>query len=805
MTALELVELIDARPSGEWFAAHCPAHDDRTRSLSFRDGDEGIIFKCHAGCASKTVAEAMARHVNGQVRDFFFRTTRAQPTTTYEYTDRTGRCLFQVVRFPSKEFRQRRPNGRGGWTWNLKGVERVLYNLPALAGQQRVFWVEGEKDADRLGAALGCAATPSPGGAAAFRSVYVRSLASLGVQEVIVLPDHDPVGWEYAAQVAQACRALGLTVRVVALPGLEEKQDVSDWLDQGGTIGALEALIAATPTVDSQDPSVSLDAARGERHLTDLGNARFLVARYGADLQYVPAWKGWLSWEGTHWQRSDRGQAEQRAKRALADLYAEASAQTDDEKRRQLVGHALRSESAGALRAMLELAQTEPGIPATPEDLDRDAWLLNVANGTLDLRSGALRPHHREDLITKLIPLSYDAAARAPGWDAFLTRIFAGNARLSAFLQRALGSALTDDTSDQVFFILWGQGANGKSTLIKTLMRILDGYAGQMATETLLRQRGGDAMLGLNDLATLHGTRFVAAMEADMGRPLAEALVKQLTGGDTIKVKRLYRDVFPIEPTFKVFLSTNHRPEIRGTEHAIWQRVRLISFTVTIPEAEQDKHLFERLSAEAPGILAWAVAGCLAWQCEGLGAPEEVRTATTAYRTEQDVVGRFLAERCVMEASGRIGAAQMARVYRAWAETTGEDALSAKALKAHLVAQGLKQKTTAQGAFWLGLRPRAPREPLSPPSPERTSMVDMVGAGGFSQNSSRGSALGESSPDTHQHPPSAMPPSMDAETSAPAERSLEDLFPIEESSEDRGARFQAALARIRAAHRSRRG
>jgi putative DNA primase/helicase len=437
-------------------------------------------------------------------------------------------------------------------------------------------------------------------------------------------------------------------------------------------------------------------------HLTDLGNARRLVATFGAGLRFLPP-KTWLHWADTHWRRDESGtEVMRQAKQMVMAIYSEAGYETDEARRRELSRHALRSESERSLRAAVELAKTEPGITVTLEELDRDPYALNVANGTLALRTGTLRPHDPADLITRVIPTPYDPGATAPTWCAFLERIFGGRRTLITYLQKAIGYALTADTREQVIFLFVGLGANGKSTLVLTLSDLLRAYSAQMNVETILS--GRQNLTAMNDLLNMTHARFVSVVEPDLGRRLAEGLVKALTGGESMTVKKLYADVFKVRPTFKVFLSTNHRPIIRGTDHAIWRRIRLVPFDVVIPEPEQDQALAEKLRAEAPGILAWAVQGCLLWQREGLGQPDEVRTATARYRADMDGLGDFLRERCVMEAGASIPAPDLYAAYRSWATEAGEQPVSAKALGLELAERGLRAYRTKHARFWLGVR-----------------------------------------------------------------------------------------------------
>src|SRR5919107_5291637 len=266
--------------------------------------------------------------------------------------------------------------------------------------------------------------------------------------------------------------------------------------------------------------------------------------------------------------------------------------------------------------------------------MDASPDLLNVLNGTIDLRTGELRPHRREDLITKMAPVEYDPNSPVPAWAATLERVLP-SPDLRAFFKKLCGYAISGETSEHLLPVLYGTGANGKSTVLSTLLAAAGDYGMQAAPDLLVAKKGAHP----TEVADLFGMRLVASIEVEDGRRLAESLVKQLTGGDKVRARRMRQDFWQFEPTHKVFMAVNHKPEVRGTDTAIWRRIRLIPFTETIPPGEQDKKLPEKLRAELFGILAWCVEGCLEWQREGLQAPEEVRRATGQYRSEMDVIG----------------------------------------------------------------------------------------------------------------------------------------------------------------------
>jgi len=300
-------------------------------------------------------------------------------------------------------------------------------------------------------------------------------------------------------------------------------------------VGRIASSIAKYPAGGTQQ-QVSPDTV----HETDLGNAQRLVALHGQDLRYCHPWNKWLVWDGTRWSQDATAEAVRRAKDVVRAMYAEAASQLDDDRRKSLAKHAWKTESESRIEAMLSLARSEPGIPILPEQLDTNSWLLNCANGTLDVRTGELRPHKREDLLTRKIPVAYDPNATCPEWYRFLDRIMAGRAGLVSFLQRAPGYSLTGCTDERVLFLLHGRGANGKTTFLETVALLLGDYAMRTTIETLLARGDRDGIP--NDVARLRGARFVYASEAEEGRRLAEAKLKDITGGDTIAARFLHAE-----------------------------------------------------------------------------------------------------------------------------------------------------------------------------------------------------------------------------------------------------------------------
>jgi len=434
-----------------------------------------------------------------------------------------------------------------------------------------------------------------------------------------------------------------------------------------------------------------------ELHLTDLGNARRVVAAHGLDLRYCHPWKSWLVWDGRRWANDQTAVATRRVKITQDTLWRETTEQIGrlpvavlDHAEREaelaalnrLLKHCLHWQDARKINACLDLMRSEPTIPILPDQMDADPFLLNVANGTLDLRTGSMRPHNRSDLITKLCPVEYRPDASCPIWDMFLAKIMNGNQNLMGYLQRLAGYSLTGDVSEQCLFFFHGSGANGKSTYLNTIRHMLGDYACQAVPELLMVKHNESHP---TERADLFGRRFVATIETEDGKRLAESLVKQLTGGEAVRARRMYQNFFEFLPTYKLFLAANHLPIIRGTDHAIWRRIKMLPFLVTIAESEKDQHLKDKLEIELPGILAWSVRGCRQWMLHGLGEPDEVRQATAMYQTEMDLIGEFIGECCKVHPELRGTTESLFSAYVAW---SGDKLTTKKAFGKRLEQKG---------------------------------------------------------------------------------------------------------------------
>ena len=433
-------------------------------------------------------------------------------------------------------------------------------------------------------------------------------------------------------------------------------------------------------------------------NLTDWGNAERLVHTHGEDLRFVTQRGRWLRWEGGRWRAVDGASLLPLALQSNRATFEAAKDITDPDYRERVTRHTMRSESLQRLKATTQLAASL--LPIDAEQLDRDPMRLTVENGTIDLRDGTLNPHSRGDFITRKLNVVYDEAAACPRWEAFLRRSLGGDVALIEFVQRAVGYSLSGSTNEQALLVLKGAGANGKSTFLSVLRALLGEYA--LAADFASFLAGPSTIR--NDLARLAGARLVSASEPERGRPLAESLVKQLTGEDPVTARFLFGEFFEFVPNFKLWLCVNKLPQIHSDDDALWRRLRVVPFDHVVPEHERDPKLLAQLLDELPGILAWAVRGCLGWQREGLGQPPAVAEATRAWREGADSVRAFVGEVCELRDEGRADASALYEAYLRWCEGSAETPLGASAFGVRLSALGFTRVKGAQGRRrWAGL------------------------------------------------------------------------------------------------------
>jgi len=434
-----------------------------------------------------------------------------------------------------------------------------------------------------------------------------------------------------------------------------------------------------------------------DEQLTDLGHARRLVEVAHDRLRYVSVWRRWLAWDGRRWRLDTTSTADRLMMVVTRRVTQEAEALANDDKSKPArVRAALRAESATAIAGALRLASADATIGVTPDDLDADPFLLNVANGTLDLRTGQLHPHNPADLITKVTRGAYRADATGTAWAEFLQRV-QPDQTMRVYLARLMGHMLEGRITEHVLPILYGEGANGKSTFVAAILAALGDYA-DAADPSLLMARSFDAHpTGVADLFRL---RLALLHEADDGRHLAEGTVKRLTGADRLKARRMREDFWSFDPSHTFVMLTNHRPQVTGDDEGIWRRLRLIPWDVVIPVEERDGDLTDRLTAEADAVLGWLISGYLDWRAQGLAEPALVTGATANYRSDSDVLGEFLEQCCHTGAMFSVNSTALFTAWSKWCATEGQPAGTHTAFALAMKRRGhVTRKTMGRKVF----------------------------------------------------------------------------------------------------------
>ncbi len=614
-------------------------------------------------------------------------------TAKWDYLAADGNLLARVYRYdPPGRRKEFRP-------WDAKRRKmsppdpRPLYNQPGLLAAERVVLVEGEKAAQAI-IDIGICATTAMGGAAA--PVEKTDWSPLTGKAVLVWPDKDKPGWDYALRAADAALAAGALRCAVLMPpndrpaswdaadAVNEHFDVVAFLDRGERVEVQAKGIVAV------DPAPTAQAVWASEDFLALAFTRL----YAYDWRYVSVWGKWLVWTGQRWH----SEATLFAQHLIRHVCREASLKADTSRL------ATKLASRSTVSGVEGLARTDRIHAATAEEWDADPWLLNTPGGVVELKTGRVRAHNRDDKMTKIVTAT--PRGICPTWRTFLAEVTGQDAELQSYLRRMAGYALTGLTTEHALFFLYGTGANGKSVFLNTLASILGEYATNAPMDTFMETRSDRHP---TDMAGLRGARLVSSIETEQGRRWAESKIKALTGGDKVSARFMRQDFFEFLPQFKLVIAGNHKPAIRNIDEAMRRRLHLIPFTVTIPPAKRDPQLAQKLLAERDGILAWMVAGCLEWQHSGLKPPRCVLDATDEYFDAEDALGQWIEERCEQRPAVTGLISDLYADWRDWAERAGEFVGSVKRFSENLMARRFEKwrnGTGARGIRGLCLRPR---------------------------------------------------------------------------------------------------
>lgn len=455
-----------------------------------------------------------------------------------------------------------------------------------------------------------------------------------------------------------------------------------------------------------KDGKVGVGEPKKHYDMTDTGNAHRLFDKFGSIIRYSYNRKKWFYWDGKVWRQDDSGEVKKLADVICDDIKREAFMEQDEKTQADLLKWANKTAGSKGKEAMIKECQHLDGIPASPDDFDAYTDYVNCQNGIINLRNGELIPHDSNFMMSKICHSEYDASGKKPElWMSFLDDITNHNRELQEYIQRAVGYSLTGSTEEQCAYFLYGIGNNGKSTFLDTIADLFGGYAANAQPETIMMKRFGDNGAG-SDIARLKGARFVTSEEPTEGVRLNEGLLKQLTGGSKVTCRFLYGDEFEYTPEFKIWIATNHKPIVRGTDFGIWRRIKLIPFEVNIPKEKVDKNLKYKLRKEFPQILRWAVEGCIKWRKYGINEPGCVQEAVKEYKQEMDLLAGFI-EQCIeidYDHDLKVPASDLFKAYSRWAKENNEFEMSSKKFFTEITKKLPEKGRNGKGIFYKNIR-----------------------------------------------------------------------------------------------------
>lgn len=745
MNIKDLVSRLNGvKESGTGYVALCPGHNDSERSLGINEGDDGrVLLRCYVGCDVRDIVGALgltladlfpkketSSFTAPSSKGITVKTLAEDKGFTPEFLNSLGVTqgknhvkITYLLEDGTPALRQRirrALRAKDGSLWAKGGGSPSLYGLWKLNDSREKglqILVEGESDCWTLWH-HGFPALGFPG---ADMTGKLRIKHVEGISKIYIIQEPDKGGDTFVAGII---RQFGnwktwqgelFEVRLSELAGAKDPNDLHKKNPEQFKVLFQKALDAATPIAvtaaketpgpeESEQPKKEKGDGLFCPAYTDTGNGELFAHEHKNRARYCYVFKKWLIYTGTHWKIDNSGAVEQLAKKSILGLH-KIAAEMDHKSQEYdlLLRHIKRSLSNSGIKAMLERAQSEPGISVEPGDFNKDKMLFNAANCTIDLATGKERPHDPKDMISKISPVLYDPEAKASIWLKFLDQVMGGDDELINFLQRWAGYSLTGRTDEQCFVFIYGIGGNGKSRFVMPLQAIEGDYGRSITTEALMvRHNGGEAPSPY--IARLLGARMVVASETNEGVRFSESLIKQLTGEDIIVARHLHAEPFEFIPEFKLWIYGNHKPKVTGQDEGIWRRVLMVPFETTIPKKKRDKNLLDKLYMELPGILTWVVQGCLEWQRAGLNPPRKVYVATEEYRQENNLVESFVLDNCVVADYASVRAADIYEAFRKWCIANGEDPYSQKKFGTLLNGKGfINTRGTGGKKWWKGL------------------------------------------------------------------------------------------------------
>lgn len=673
------------------YLCQCPAHDDHNPSLIITELLGMVLIHCRAGCDHFNVIRALKLY------------------DEYTYHNEAGEEKYFVRKLEDKSYPVFTTDGTPG----LKDGQKFLYRLPELLAHKEgyVFIPEGEKDVNTL-VALGLTATTNLGGSGGWRDSYNQSLKN---KSIVLLPDNDAPGRKHVKGIAKALSGIAKEIRIVELPDLPEKGDVTDWLESGKTLEDLVMEVNQTELYTSvatssgppppvlpptkQPKKTTKDGGFSGHRFTDIGNGKRFADQHHAKLRFCQSTRKWLYYDEIKWnEEKGRGMAENLGKLTAQKIVEEDIGDITRDQRDKIYSWACQSGGAARIDAMLKMAQSEETTMVYGGSFDQNKMLLNVQNGTWDLDIFKFRNHNPNDLITQAANVTYDPDAKSQWWLDCLEKWMGGDKDKIDYLQRFAGLCLTGDISSRAFLIFYGGGHNGKSVFLNTVAKLLGDYA-TVAPKGFLKAKKYEEHP--TEIARLFKKRLVVAQETEERMKLEIALVKMMTGEQQMTGRFMRKDHFDFDLTNKIVLMANHRPIISDTSNSIWDRVHLLNWDVRISEAERDSQLIEKLlETERSGIFNWMLEGCRKWKADNyfLVKPDCIRLATEQYREESDPLSSFVKTCCEFEETAITPIKDLWATYEVWAIDEGvKYPIGQPRFKGYFCGLGYKN-----GQKWLG-------------------------------------------------------------------------------------------------------
>ena len=647
----EIAQFMGAIDEGDSWRAPCPLHDGKSsRSLLIRDIDGELSLHCFGGCkAEEVLAEIESRIDAGEE----FRKPTFDPlgelVAECPYTDEFGRVLYKKQRFEPKNFRVSSPGPNGEFVPGINGSRRVLYRLPEVLAAEWVLVLEGEKDCETA-RSLGFVGTCNHAGAGEWEVSYSRTLAG---KNVVIIPDNDDPGREHATQVRTSVFPFAKSVRVLELPGLSEHGDLTDWVTTGGTAAELRDLFMKLPPIKPGELVDETELVSEEYGPHDEGNALAVRRLYGDRIRYTGGF-GWMFYDGRYWTTGELAESHvnrliletlsRRRSAAVRAQYREitktgAPAGEKDSRFEQILNSARPTTNrVNTTRQMLRTLVT-----VGEEEFQNPPGLLNVQNGVIDMRTGALYPSHSSYGFTYVLDVEYESGAWSQVWERFLNETVPNET--VQYLQQAIGYTFAGDMREESIFWIVGPMRSGKGTLTETLQLLGGPIAAEVSIRTFLdRSKMNDQNF---DLAGLHQARFVHASESGSNDWLDSAFLKAASGGNSVRCAFKGKDMFSYKPSYTVWVSSNEPPRMRPDDHAAWYRLKVIEFPYSKAGSE-DKTLKNQLQKpeNLRAVLSWIVEGSVMWYSNprGLQTPAAVSELTESFREALDYMGQFLEE-----------------------------------------------------------------------------------------------------------------------------------------------------------------